>query len=107
MLEKLEDLSGNVLDPCMGDGNLLVAAIIAGADPDLVYGNEFDEEMLQEAKRRLVPLGVPEWHLHRGDALLSSSYDFSEDYVPEQSKYKGVQASGVNKMVEVYKKEGK
>lgn len=26
-------------------------------------------------------MGVPEWHLHQGDALEDYCYDFSEDYV--------------------------
>ena len=39
LIEELSDLSGNVLDPTSGSGNLLAAALIAGADVDKVFGN--------------------------------------------------------------------
>ena len=78
MLEKFQDLKGSVLDPTCGAGNLLAAAIMAGADPKLVYGIELDPEVLSICKKRLIPLGVVESHLKQGDALKSSSYDFGE-----------------------------
>lgn len=43
MLEKFEDLTGNILDPTVGCGGLLAAAIIAGADPNKCFGIELDE----------------------------------------------------------------
>ena len=78
MLEKFNDLEGSVLDPTCGAGSLIAAAIIAGADPKLVYGIELDPEVLSSCKKRLIPLGVIESHLKHGDALKSSSYDFGE-----------------------------
>ena len=75
MLEKFDSLEGNVLDPCLGAGNLIAAAIIAGADPKRCYGIEIDEEVLGVARRRLAKLGVPPCKLILGDALDPKSYD--------------------------------
>ena len=79
MLEKFDSLDGNVLDPCLGAGNLIAAAIIAGADPSKCYGIELDPVVLEIAKRRLAKLGVPPQNLRLGDALDPKSYEFSED----------------------------
>lgn len=59
MLEKFESLEGNVLDPCLGAGGLIAAAVIAGADPSKCYGIELDPDVLELAKKRLANLGVP------------------------------------------------
>lgn len=80
MLEKFEDLKGSVLDPTCGAGNLLAAAIMAGADPKEVYGIELDPEILEIAKSRLEPLGVPKINLHQGNALYKECYSFSDEY---------------------------
>ena len=80
MIEKFDNLDGTILDPCMGAGGLLAACIIAGADPENIYGIELDKDILEVCKNRLVPMGVPEWHLHQGDALLNYCYDFSPEY---------------------------
>ena len=76
MLEKFESLEGNVLDPCLGAGGLIAAAIIAGADPSKCYGIELDPSVLELAKRRLAKLGVPEQNLRQGDALDPKSYEY-------------------------------
>ena len=76
MLEKFENTDGTILDPCCGAGNLLAAAIKAGFDPTKVYGIEIDEEILNIAQSRLVPLGVPCTNIHLGDALHPGSYNF-------------------------------
>ena len=76
MLEKFESLEGNVLDPCLGAGGLIAAAVIAGADPSKCYGIELDPSVLELAKRRLAKLGVPEQNLRQGDALDPKSYEF-------------------------------
>lgn len=81
MIEKFDNLDGTILDPCAGCGGLLSACIIAGADPEKIYANEFDPEIVELCKQRLVPMGVPEWHIHCGDALDPHCYEFSEDYV--------------------------
>lgn len=76
MLEKFESLEGNVLDPCLGAGGLIAAAVLAGADPSKCYGIELDPDVLELAKRRLAKLGVPEQNLRQGDALDPKSYEF-------------------------------
>ena len=75
MLEKFDSLDGNVLDPCLGAGNLIAGAVIAGADPRKCYGIEMDEEVLCIARIRLAKLGVPPRNLILGDALDPKSYD--------------------------------
>lgn len=85
MLEKFDSvIDKDILDPTVGAGGLLAAAIIAGADPYRVYGIELDPDILQIAQRRLLKLGVPPWHLRQGDALDTNSYDFDETSVPEK-----------------------
>lgn len=76
MLEKFENLEGNVLDPCLGAGGLIAAAVIAGADPKKCYGIELDPSILEVAKKRLAKLGVPEKNLIQGNALDPKSYEF-------------------------------
>ena len=76
MLEKFDSLEGTVLDPCLGAGNLIAAAVIAGADPSKCYGIELDEATLAIAHERLGKLGVPKENLHLGNALDQNSYEF-------------------------------
>ena len=76
MLEKFDSLEGkDILDPALGAGGLIAAAIIAGADPKRCYGIEIDEEVLSIARRRLAKLGVPPRNLILGDALDPKSYE--------------------------------
>ena len=76
MLEKFESLEDkDILDPTVGSGGLLAAAIIAGADPKRCYGIELDPEVLEIAKRRLGKLGVPSSNLILGNALDPDSYE--------------------------------
>ena len=76
MLEKFDSIEDkDILDPCLGAGNLIAAAVIAGADPKRCYGIELDLEVLQVAKRRLACLGVPPCNLVQGDALDPKSYE--------------------------------
>ena len=75
MLEKFDSIEGNVLDPCLGAGGLIAAAVIAGADPSKCYGIELDPSVLELAKTRLAKLGVPEKNLKQGDALDPKSYE--------------------------------
>lgn len=69
MLEKYDtDLnefrSKTILDPTCGSGLLLIDALIAGSDPDKVFGIELDEEVLGLAHDRLCneknPVLVPD-----------------------------------------------
>lgn len=79
MLEKFDTLqSKDILDPCLGAGNLIAGAVLAGADPSRCYGIELDPEVLAVAKRRLVLLGVPPCNLVQGDALDPASYDIKD-----------------------------
>lgn len=78
MLEKYNDLNGNILDPTAGCGGLLAAAVIVGADPRKCFGIEFDPETVALCRERLAKLGVPRMNIHVGDALLDDSYDFEE-----------------------------
>ena len=75
MLEKFDSLDGNVLDPCLGAGNLIAAAIIAGADPSKCYGIELDPVVHKVAQLRLSKLGVPPCNIVQGDALDPKSYE--------------------------------
>ena len=76
MLEKFESLEDkDILDPCLGAGGLIAAAVIAGADPSKCYGIELDPSVLELAKKRLTKLGVPEQNLRQGDALDPKSYE--------------------------------
>lgn len=80
MLEKFENLDGDILDPTMGDGGLLAAAIKAGADPKNIYGIELDSEILKIGADRLSALGVPSENIHLGNALNEDCYHFDKDY---------------------------
>ena len=75
MLEKFDSLEGAVLDPCLGAGNLIAAAVIAGADPSKCYGIELDPVVHKVAQLRLSKLGVPPCNIVQGDALDPKSYE--------------------------------
>ena len=88
LIEELSDLSGNVLDPTSGSGNLLAAALIAGADSQRVLGNEYDATMVKLCRERLNKvcdiLGKPhiqDWQIHQGNALQARCLiEFGEEY---------------------------
>ena len=103
MLEKLEaDWSnGNILDPTSGSGNLLSAAIIAGADPNKVFGNDYDVRMVRACRERIRTIpdrletvdktfadelreklkSFSDWQIHKGDATDSFCLTyFGPDY---------------------------
>lgn len=94
MLEKFNSLNGNVLDPTIGAGNLIAAAIIAGADPAKCYGIELDPIIHKVAQLRLAKLGVPPWHIKCGNALDPNSYEFDEDDIDEARQFAVVFKSG-------------
>lgn len=76
MIEKFESIENKtILDPTCGTGNLLAACIIAGANPEMVYGNEFDPSFVKLCQERLGKLGVPSYHIHQGDALKKECLD--------------------------------
>ena len=86
---KWDSLSGkNILDPTVGSGNLLIACLIAGADSDKLFGNEYDPVAVELCRKRLNRaceiLGKPlinEWQIHRGNALIPDCLTkFGPDY---------------------------
>lgn len=83
LIEELSDLTGNILDPTCGSGNLLAACLIAGADPDKVFGNDYDLVMVKECRARLQRINhkVKDWQIHHGDATDPRCLtDFSPEY---------------------------
>ena len=91
MIEKFkwDTLSGkNILDPTVGSGNLLIACLIAGADSDKIFGNEYDADIIPTCRNRINKacdiLGKPhiqDWQIHQGNALQARCLiEFGEEY---------------------------
>lgn len=91
MIEKFdcETFAGkNILDPTVGSGNLLIACLIAGADSDKLYGNEYDNVAVKLCRKRLNRacdiLGkahIRDWQIHQGNALIADCLtEFSPEY---------------------------
>ena len=98
MIEKFEcdTLTGkNILDPTCGSGNLLIACLIAGADSDKLYGNDFSTTAVKLCRERLNRacdiLGVNHinnWQIHKGDALKEICLtEFGPDYKQKLTEY--------------------
>ena len=96
LLENLETVKGiDILDPTSGSGNLLAAALIAGADSQRVFGNEYDATMVKLCRERLNKvcdmLGEPriqKWQIHQGNALqarclIEFGKEYDNNYNPE------------------------
>ena len=98
MIEKFkwETLSGkNILDPTVGSGNLLIACLIAGADSDKIFGNEYDADIIPTCRNRVNKacdiLGKPhiqDWQIHQGNALqarclIEFGKEYDNNYNPE------------------------
>ena len=94
LIENVSDLTGNILDPTCGSGNILAGCLIAGADSDKVFGNEFAPEMVELCRERLNAvcdmLGKPhirDWQIHHGNALDPEALThFDEDYCRAQEE---------------------
>ena len=97
MIERfnVSNLAGqNILDPTCGSGNLLAGCLIAGADSDKVFGNEFVPEMVELCRDRLNAvcemLGKPhirDWQIHQGNALDPEALThFDEQYCEAQEE---------------------
>ena len=89
LLENLETVKDiDILDPTSGSGNLLAAALIAGADSQRVFGNEYDATMVKLCRERLNKvcdmLGkshIQDWQIHQGNALQARCLiEFGEEY---------------------------
>ena len=89
LLENLETVKGiDILDPTSGSGNLLAAALIAGADSDKVFGNEYDATMVKLCRERLNKVcdmlskpRIQDWQIHQGNALQARCLiEFGEEY---------------------------
>lgn len=96
LLENLETVKGiDILDPTSGSGNLLAAALIAGANSQRVFGNEYDATMVKLCKERLNKvcdiLGKPhiqDCQIHQGNALqarclIEFDKEYDNNYNPE------------------------
>ena len=78
-----EFLDSDVIDPTSGSGNLLAAALIIGADPQRVFGNEYDATMVKACRERLKTINpkVRDWQIHQGNALIPDCLtEFSPEY---------------------------
>jgi len=87
LLDRYDDLNGNILDPACGAGNLLMGCLIAGFKPDQIYGNDYEAKFVEIAQKRIAKyckdnnLGTfKKWHIHQGDATLDKCYEFSKNY---------------------------
>ena len=92
MIEKFDcdSLSNkNILDPTCGSGNLLIACLIAGADSDKLFGNEYDSIAVELCRKRLNRCcdilnkpHIKDYQIHQGNALGKWCLtDFSEEYL--------------------------
>ena len=92
MVEKFDcdSLSNkNILDPTCGSGNLLIACLIAGADSDKLFGNEYDSVAVDLCRKRLNRCcdilnkpHIKDYQIHQGNALGKWCLtDFSEEYL--------------------------
>ena len=92
MIEKFDcdSLSNkNILDPTCGSGNLLIACLIAGADSDKIFGNEYDSVAVGLCRKRLNRCcdilnkpHIKDYQIHQGNALGKWCLtDFSEEYL--------------------------
>ena len=92
MIEKFDcdSLSNkNILDPTCGSGNLLIACLIAGADSDKLFGNEYDSIAVDLCRKRLNRCcdilnkpHIKDYQIQQGNALGKWCLtDFSEEYL--------------------------
>ena len=75
MIEKFNDLEGDICDPCVGAGLLLSGCIIAGADPKKCYGIELDAGQAELCRNRLEKYGVPRENIITGDCLDNKTWE--------------------------------
>lgn len=75
MIEKFNDLEGDICDPCVGAGLLLSGCIIAGANPKKCYGIELDAGQAELCRNRLEKYGVPRENIVTGDCLDNKTWE--------------------------------
>lgn len=75
MIEKFNDLEGDICDPCVGAGLLLSGCIVAGADPKKCYGIELDAGQAELCRNRLEKYGVPRENIVTGDCLDNKTWE--------------------------------
>ena len=90
MFKATEFSEKNILDPCCGSGNLLIAMLAAGADLDKLYGNEYDARVIPTCRQRILRaaeilgLDVSKFNsrqIHQGNALQARCLiEFGEEY---------------------------
>ena len=95
MFKTTEFSEKNILDPCCGSGNLLIAMLAADADSDKIYGNDYDERAVKLCRNRINRacdiLGKPriqDWQIHQGNALqvrclIEFGKEYDANYNPE------------------------
>ena len=95
MFKETEFSGKNILDPCCGSGNLLIAMLAADADSDKIYGNDYDERAVKLCRNRINRacdiLGKPhikDWQIHQGNALqarclIEFGKEYDNNYNPE------------------------
>ena len=109
MIEKFEDLEGDFIDPCAGNGNLLVGLIAAGVSPNNIYYNELDVNEFAAGKERLMKLGVPESHFTNFDVLSDEFEQYYENAwmrVIMNPPYKGnLHLKILSKIIEIFQKK--
>ena len=104
MLEKFDTVTNKtILDPTIGCGGLIAAAILAGANPKMCYGIELDPAIAKLCKERLGKLGVPEKNIKVGDALDQSVYDSFEEPEEETKLYSFVKKIDEDYYIEIFK----
>lgn len=89
MIEKFNDLSGSIMDPTAGSGNLIAGCIIAGADPLMCYANELDPSIYAVLVERLTSLGVPKENITMMDALSPEFRNFMRKVSGEKFRFGG------------------
>lgn len=89
MIEKFNDLSGSIMDPTAGSGNLIAGCIIAGADPLMCYANELDPSIYAVLVERLTSLGVPKENITMMDALSPEFSNFMRKVSGEEFRFGG------------------
>ena len=81
LLENLETVKDiDILDPTSGSGNLLAAALIAGADPQRVFGNDYDAAMVKLCRERIrtIPDRLEEIDKEFANSLKAKLKDFND-----------------------------